>query len=106
MPGGGNCRTPRSNSDAICASARRIVAVEAMTLGLLPWAAAQQVDRGLVEPRERAERPGNKMQLVLDDQFGWAIPGRSPLKRLMHESLQGMLANLSAVAMTSMGCRA
>ena len=46
------------------------------------------------------------MQLVLDDQLGWADPGRSPLNRLMQESRQGMLANLSAVAMTSIGCRA
>ena len=38
MPAGGNCRTSRSNSDAIWASARRMVAVEAMTFGLLPCA--------------------------------------------------------------------
>ena len=75
MPGGGNCRTPRSNSAAICSSARRMVAVEAMTFGLLPCRAAQQVDRGLVEPGERAERPGDQVQLVLDDQLRRADAG-------------------------------
>ena len=79
MPGGGNWRTSRSNSAVVCASARRIVAVEAMTFGSPALCGAQQVDRRLVQPGERAERPRDQMQLVLDDQLGRATDGRSAL---------------------------
>ena len=64
--------TRRLNSARIWFSARRTVAVEAMIFGptgLPPTSrVAQCVERRLVEPDHRAERTGDQVQLVLDDQ--------------------------------------
>ena len=48
-----------------------------------PRAVAEPVDGGLVEPDHRAERPGDEVQLVLDDQVGRQEPRlelRSPAR--------------------------
>ena len=75
-PGGGKIcvcgggRTARGSAR----SARRTVAVEATILGRTRSspirARAQAVDARLVEAGDRAERPGDQVQLVLDDEVG------------------------------------
>ena len=71
-PGGGNTSVCRSNSAPICRGARRAVAVDAMTFGRarLPCASSQ-VPAGQPPTRTArpsTERPGDQVQLVLDDQ--------------------------------------
>ena len=64
----------RLNSARIWFSARRTVAVEATIFGpnllAVDLAAAQLVEGRLVQPDHRAQRPGDQVQLVLDDQVG------------------------------------
>ena len=61
-------------SALICSLARRTVAVDATIFGrmrlLADHARGKLIDGGLVEPGDGAQRPGNEMQLVLDDQIG------------------------------------
>ena len=91
MPGGGKMLVRgRSNSAAIWSLARRTVAVEATIFGpdalFADAARGELVDRRLVEAGDRAERPGDQMQLVLDDEIGRierpAVVERAALPRL------------------------
>ena len=64
----------RSNSARICFSARRTVAVEATIFGRIALPPTSRVHSSssadLVEPDHRAQRAGDQVQLVLDDQVG------------------------------------
>ena len=80
---GGNCRTPRSNSDAVCASARRMVAVEAMTFGLLPRALHSRSTAVSYSPDSVPSGPEIRCSSSWMISSGGRTPGRSPLKRLM-----------------------
>ena len=74
-PGGGKtCVSGRPNSAWIWSCARRTVAVEATIFGRTARPSsspqAERVDGRLVQPDHRAERAGDQVQLVLDDQVG------------------------------------
>ena len=75
-----------------------------MTFGRTPFVGAEEVDRRLVEPGQRAERAGDQVQLVLDDQLRGRHVGSSTPNRLCAPLTHGSVANLSAVAMISAGC--
>jgi hypothetical protein len=74
IPRGGKSAISRSNSARICSRARRAVAVEQTIFGCaqhtVDLAGREEVDRGLVEADHRAERAGDQVELVLDDELG------------------------------------
>ena len=124
----------RLNRAWICVSARRTVAVEATILGRIVFfcrpardvPAAECVEGRLVEPDHGAQRAGDQVQLVLDDQVGrqerggQRLPSRvgvagaveavlrrsgPPGRRAPRLAGPGQAANLSTVAIRKHGRR-
>ena len=106
--GGGNCLTSRRNRPHTCSLARRIVAVEPITFGSGPSSlSSQYVHGGLENPDHRAERTGDQVKFVLDDEIGrWqCVPMRTRPNSERVSLDQASRANLSTVPMSRDGGR-
>lgn len=99
-PAGGNWETLRSNSALPWSAARRMVAVEAMTFGRSERRSTAVSYRPVSVPRGPEMRCSSSWTIS----SGGGVPSeRSRLKRAAVLSRQGMAANLSTVAITSVG---
>ena len=83
IPGGGNWWTFLANSAFVWSSARRMVAVDATIFGRRSGTGSRAVDGRFVQTGQRAERTGDQVEFVLDDQFRRRGSGEIQVEELM-----------------------
>ena len=99
MPGGGNWRTSRVKSPRVWWAARRMVAVEAMIFGGRPSSVQRKSTAVSYKPASVPSGPEMRWSSSWTINSG-GLQACPLLKRFRVSSRQGMVANLSLVAMS------